>query len=229
MILRLIQVGNALPVSYPVDMTSEFQPGMIAQLSLMGNNIVCGVSDGTAPIGIIDDTRITAFYSPSIDETKIVSVVGVLIDGKYVTVTDTLTYLENPNILETSFTCNIPVYLISRNGCVVIPAGTELNYDLDGDGTLDSVKIVCSYSYQIPNIPGDDSTLGSGRITFWYSKGLYSTDVYEVSQRYPINANLFVSEAGYLTTRQPTPTHPVIAICIGPPTARNSFLDFLWL
>ena len=33
--------------------TQTFEPGMIAQLSLSGNNITCGVSNGTAPIGII--------------------------------------------------------------------------------------------------------------------------------------------------------------------------------
>lgn len=53
--LRLIQVGASLPFSYPVDPTSTFQSGQIAQLKLIGNEIVCGVSDGTAPLGIIDD------------------------------------------------------------------------------------------------------------------------------------------------------------------------------
>lgn len=227
--LRLIQVGNSLPFSYPVDPAGVFEPGMIAQLSLMGNNIVCGVSDGTAPIGIIDDLRTTSFYAPSIDEEKIVPAVGHMVKGKLVTITDITTTLNNPNILQNSFVCDIPVYLRERNGVVIIPEGTELNYDLDGDGIPDSVKFICSYSYQVPNIPGDDSTLGSGRITIWYSRGIFASDKYEVGQHYPINANLFVNESGLLTTRQPSATHPNVAIVTAPSTAKNSFLEFMWL
>jgi len=227
--LRLVQVGNSLPFSYPVDPTAEFEPGMIAQLNLMGNNIVCGVSDGTAPIGIIDDVRTTAFYSPSIDEVVIVPAVGHLVAGKYVSVTDVSDTLENPNILPNSFVCDIPVYLRERNGVIVIPAGTELNYDIDGDGIPDAIRAVCSYSYQVPGVPGDDSTIGSGRVTVWFQRMIASTDKYEVGQRYPINANLFVSESGVLTTRQPSATHPVVAIVTAPPNARNQFLELLWI
>jgi len=227
--LRLIQVGNSLPFSYPVDLTSEFESGMVAQLNLMGNNIVCGVSDGTAPIGIIDDVRTTAFYSPSIDETVITPAVGQMIGGKLVSVTDLTTTLENPNILPNSFVCDIPIYLRERNGVMIIPAGTELNYDIDGDGVADSIKTICSYSYQVPGIPGDNSTIGSGRITVWFMRMIFATDKYEVGQRYPINANLFVSETGYLTTRQSSATHPVIAIVTGPPNAQNSFLECMLL
>ena len=64
---RIIQVGNALPFSYPVDPAAEFEPGMLAQLTLSGNQVVCGVSDGTAPIGIIDEMKKNAFSATSID------------------------------------------------------------------------------------------------------------------------------------------------------------------
>jgi hypothetical protein len=229
LMLRLIQVGNSLPFSYPVDPNSEFEPGMIAQLSLMGNNIVCGVSDGTAPIGIIDDLKTSAFYAPSIDEEVIVPAVGQSIGGKLVTVTDITTTLKNPNILPNSFVCSIPVYLRERNGVIIIPSGTELNYDLDGDGIPDSIRAVCSYSYQIPGIPGDDSTGGSGRLTVWFMRGIYSTDKFEVGQHYPINGNLFVNESGLLTTRQPAQAYPNVGIILAPPTSRNQFLEFLWL
>jgi len=199
--LRLVQVGNALPFSYPVDPTSEFEPGMVAQLSLMGNNIVCGVSDGTAPIGIIDDVRTTAFFSPAIDEVTITPAVGHMVGGRLVSVTDVTVPLENPNIFLSSFVCNIPVYLRERNGVLIIPAGTELNHDIDGDGVPDAIETICSYSYQVPGVPGDDSTIGSGRVTVWFQRMIFATDKYEVGQRYPINANLFVSESGYITTR----------------------------
>ncbi len=229
MIFRIVQSGNSLPFSYPVDPTAEFEGGMVAQLSLYGNNIVCGVSDGTAPIGIIDDIKTTSFHAPSVDEIVIVAAVGHMHGGKLVTVTDVMATLDNPNIMPNSFVCDIQVYLRERNGVVVFPAGTELNYDLDGDGIPDAIRAVCSYVYQVPGVPGDDSTLGNGRVTVWFQKMIFTTDKFEISQRYPVNANLFVSESGLLTTRQPTPTHPAVAITTGPPTARQSSLECMWL
>jgi hypothetical protein len=202
---------------------------MIAQLKLYGNNIVCGVSDGTAPLGIIDDTKQNAFYAPSIDEIVIEPAVGQIIGGKMVSVTAIKAELRNPNIVESSFVCDVRVILKPRNGILVFPAGTELNFDADGDGIVDSIRAVCSYTYQVPNIPGDDTTIGNGRVTIWFQRMLFSTDQYEVNQRYPLNAPLFVSEAGIITTRRPSEDHPTIAIVTGPPTSRNTFLECLWL
>lgn len=71
--LRLVHVGNALPISLPVSAHAEFQPGMVAQLGVEGNNQVCGVSDGLAPFGIIDDMKTRSFTAPSIDEVVIAS------------------------------------------------------------------------------------------------------------------------------------------------------------
>jgi hypothetical protein len=227
--LRLTQIGNSLPVSYPVDPTAQFSPGMVGQLKLHGNSIVCGVSDGTAPLGIIDDTRQTAFYAPSVDETVIEPAVGRMVGGKLVSVTDVKSELQNSNIMESSFVSNIRVILKPRNGVIVFPAGTELNFDADGDGISDSIRAIVSYTYQVPNVPGDDSTIGNGRITIWFQRMIFSTDQYEVNQRYPLNAPLFVSEAGLLTTRQPSEDHPTIAIVLAPPTARNTFLEVLYL
>jgi len=202
---------------------------MVGQLKIHGNTIICGVSDGTAPLGIIDDTKMTAFYSPSIDEIVIEPAVGRLVDGRYISVTDIKAELHNPNVVESSFVCNIRVILNPRNGIITFPAGTELNYDVDGDGTVDSIRAVCSYTYQVPNIPGEDTTIGNGRITIWFQRMIFSTDQYEVNQRYPLNAPLFVSEAGTFTTRQPSADHPTVAIVTGPPTARNIYLEALFL
>lgn len=227
--LRLEQIGNSLPISYPVDPTAQFMPGMIGQLKLHGNSIVCGVSDGTAPLGVIDDTRITAFYAPSIDEIIIEPAVGQLVDGKYISVMDIKSELRNANIMESSFVSNIRVILKPTNGVITFPAGTELNFDLDGDGIVDSIRAIVSYSYQVPNVPGDDSTLGQGRVTIWFQRMIFSTDQYEVNQRYPLNAPLFVSEGGLLTPRQPSEDHPTVGICLAPPTSRVSYLQVLWI
>lgn len=227
--LRLIQTGNSLPFSYIVDPNSEFSPGMIAQLNAFGNQIVCGVSDGTAPIGIIDDIKTKSFTSASVDEVVLVSVAGILHGDHYVTPMDIKTELANPNILAKSFLADIDVELIPRNGVIIIPSGTPLNFDLAGTGTPDAVRVVVNYTYQVPNIPGDDSTQGSGRVTVWYQRILAQTDQFETNQRYPLNANLFVSESGLLTTRMPSPNHAAVALVQAPPTSVHGSLEFLWL
>ncbi len=119
--------------------------------------------------------------------------------------------------------------LIPRNGVIVFLAGTELNFDLDGDGTPDAIRTVVSYSYQIPNIPGDDSTLASQRVTVWFQRMLAATDQFETNQKYPVNAPLFVNESGKLTTRQISPDHPAIALVTGPPNSIDTTMEFMWL
>ncbi len=227
----MIQIGNSIPLSFPVDPNSEFEPGMIAQLRVIGNNIVCGVSDGLAPIGILDDIKTTAFTAPTVDETIIVPAMGVEDgSGTLVAATDIKAELRNPNIVASSFTTNpVDVELIARNGVVVFQQGTPLNFDADGDGRPDSIRTVVSYIYQIPGIPGEDSTQSSSKVTVWFQRIVGQTDKFETNQRYPVNATLFVSEAGLLTTRQPTDDHPGVAIVTGPPTAIANTLEFMWL
>jgi hypothetical protein len=227
--LRILQEGNSLPFSFIVDPNAEFQPGMIAQLNVMGNQIVCGVSDGTAPIGIIDDIKCTAFTAASVDEVIQVPAQGIVKNGILVTVSDIKTELENSNILPNSFLASIDVELIPRNGVIVIPAGTPLNVDLTGSGQPDGVRVVVNYTYQVPNVPGDDSTQGSHRVTVWFQRIMFETNQYETNVRYPLNCPLFVSEAGYLTSRQPTPNHAAIAICIAPPAAISGTLQAILL
>jgi len=225
--LRLFQVGNALPLTFPVDPNAEFQPGYVAQLNTMGNIVVCGVSDGTAPLGIIDDIKTHAYTAPSIDEELVIAVDGVIQNSILVTPADIKLELENPNILEKSFDADLDVLLKARNGVITIPKGTALNCDLLGTGIPNAVKVTVSYTYQIPNVPGDDSTFATSRVTIWVSKIHAATDMYETNQSYPLNANLFVSECGLLTTRQVYDESPAIAMVVGPPTAMDRFLSFI--
>jgi hypothetical protein len=37
--IKITQIGNVIPVSYPVDPLAKFEPGIIAQLYLRGNNL----------------------------------------------------------------------------------------------------------------------------------------------------------------------------------------------
>ena len=219
--LRIVQSGNALPISYPVDPAAHFQPGMVAQLGVHGNNIVCGVSDGTAPLGIIDEIKTNAFSANSIDETVIAYVPPQLrqtVSGSVYLIAEISKNLANPNVMQNSFVTNpVQVELNVRNGVITFPEGTMLNFDMDGDGIPDSIRTVVSYTYQVPNIPGDDSTAGSGKITVWFQRMIFQTDMFETNQRYPLNANLFVNECGLLTTRQPSANHPGVAIVTGSP------------
>ncbi len=218
-------------MQWPVDPNSTFQPGQIGQLGVIGNNIICGISDGSAPIGVIDDIKVKAFSAPAIDEDIIVPAVGkVGPDGKIVSVLEVQGLLENSNVIRSSFVSGpVSVELIPVNGVVVFPEGTELNFDLDGDGIPDAIRTVVSYAYQVPDIPGDDSTQASGMVTIWFQRMIAQTDMYETNQRYALGDNLFVSESGFLTSRQASQTHPGIAIVTGPPTATFTSLEFMWL
>jgi len=164
--LKLIQIGNTLPVSFPVDPTSEFQPGQIAQLKVIGNEIVCGVSDGTAPFGIIDEINTSAFTAPMNDEVVVIPAVGVHDGyGIYVSAIEVMKDMRKPSIVRSSFVSDVEGLILNEvNGNLIAPAGTPLNYDQDGDGIPDSIRVIVSYIYRIANIPGDNTTIGSGRI-----------------------------------------------------------------
>jgi hypothetical protein len=232
--LRLIATGNSLPYSVPVDPSAEFEPGCVGQLTVIGNQVLGTLSNGTAPFGIIDDIKTKAFTAVSWDETVIALVNPAQQqsgpNNTIITNCDIKVELNNPNVLGDSFvSIPVDVQLKERNGVVIFPIGTILNYDLLGTGVPNAIKTNVRYMYQIPNIIGDDSTSASRRMTIWFQRMLLSTDRYETNQVYPINANLFVSEIGLFTTRQPAPNYPAIGIVISPPTPILGFLDLMWL
>jgi len=229
-LLKLIQIGQSLPVSFPVDPTAQFQPGQIAQLKVLGNEVVCGVSDGTAPFGIIDEINTSAFTAPVRDEVVVISTVGMNDGyGRYVSIIESMKNLRFSNIVRSSFSCDVEGLILNDvNGLVIAPAGTPLNYDYDGDGVLDSIRVICTYIYRIANIPGDNTTIGSGRMTIWFQRGIFETDQYDTRAAYVVGAVLFCNAEGYLTTNQLTPQHPGFAMVTGPPTGLNNTLEFLF-
>lgn len=229
--LKVIHSGNALPMSLSVDPTAEFEPGMFAQLGLLGNDIVASVSDGTAPLGIIDDVRTNAFTKAQIDEIVVVDAQSSEIgpNGTRVSTVEVTGVLEFPNIIDSSFTSTISVVLNTVNGVITVPAGTQLNHDSTGDGEYDSFSIVTNYIYRVAGKPGDDTTVGSGRITIHYQRGIYATDQFDTTQVYPVNCTLYVGLDGKLTSAQPTDTHPGVALCTGPPSAAIGTLEFMLL
>lgn len=231
--LQVVHTGLGLPASFPVDPTAEFEPGMFAQLKVLGNDIIAGVSDGTAPLGIIDDSRTNAFTKAQIDEIVTITLSANEIttngNGERVSAVDKVGALEFPHVNINSFTSTITVVLNEVNGIVTVPSGTVLNYDSDDDSIYDGFKIVSSYIYRIANKPGDDSTIGSGRISVHYLRGIYATDQFDTLQSYPLNATLYVGLDGKLTTEQPTDSHPGIAFVSGPPSSLNGTLEFILL
>jgi hypothetical protein len=226
--LRLVQVGNTLPVSFICDPSAEFQPGMVAELTVIGNQVMCTVSNGTAPIGIIDDIKTKAFTNVSWNEVVIVPAIGVPgPNNTIVTPVDINYALRRPNIVPSSFNSTVNVVLNPINGIVTFVSGTQLNLDLNGSGTPNAIRAVVNYTYQVANIPGDDSTQGSGRMTVWFERMFFQTDQYESNQQYPVRANLYCSEVGFLTTRRPSPIHPAIAMVTAPPTPMNPMIECL--
>lgn len=230
--LRILQSINTQPFSFIVDPNGEFQPGQIAQLNVFGNQIVCGVSDGTCPLGIIDDMKTHAFTTTVIDEAVIASVPDPILNSsnQLVTPVDIKVELANPHIMPDSFVSDpVNVHLNFKNGVITFIAGTPLNFDLTGSGTPNAIRTVVSYSYRIANVQGEDSTQGSQRITVWSGRMIAATDQFETNRHYPLNANLFVSQKGMLTTQRITEYHPPVAFVTGPPTAFDSYLEFMWL
>ena len=216
--LKVIHSGNALPMSLSVDPTAEFEPGMFAQLGLIGNDIVASV-------------RTSAFTRAQVDEVVVINAQSSEIDdnGNRVSTVDVTGVLEFPHIIESSFTSTISIVLNTVNGVMTVPSGTELNHDSSGDGTYDSFKIVTNYIYRIAGKPGDDTTVGSGRITIHYQRGIYATDQFDTTQMFPVNCTLYVGLDGKLTSSQPTDNHPGVAVCTGPPSAAIGTLEFMLL
>lgn len=227
--LRLVQVGNTLPANFIVDPSAEFQPGQIAELTVIGNQVMATVSNGTAPIGVIDDIKTKAFTNVSWNEVVIVPAVGVAgPNNTLVTPIDIKAELRKANIVSSSFNSTVDVVLNPNNGVVTFVAGTPLNFDLMGTGTPNAIRTIVNYTYYVANIPGDDSTAGSGRITVWFNRMFFQTDQYETNQQYPVRANLYVSETGFLTTRRPSSIHPAVGMVTAPPTPMTPMIEVLW-
>ena len=228
--LRLVFTSNQLPASLMLDPSAEFEPGMIGEYTVIGNQVMVTVSSGIAPLGIIDDMRIKAFSAVSWNEIVIVPVSNPIVGpgGVPVIAVDIKAELIHPNVVTNSFLSTVDVTLNPINGVITFIAGTPLNFDLTGSGVPNAIRTVVNYTYYVANVPGDDSTAGSGRVTVWISRGIYQTDKYETNQLYPVRANLYVSESGLLTTRKPTAKHPAVAMVSSPPQSINPMLEFLW-
>lgn len=227
--LRIVH-ANGIPVSFICDPSASFQAGQCGELTVINNQVMCSVSNGICPIGIIDDVKTKAFSNVSWNETIIVNCVGVPGPGNtIVSPVDIIAELRRPNVIPNSFNSTINCILNPINGIITFVAGTQLNFDAIGTGIPNAIKAIVNYTYQVANIPGDDSTIGSQRVTVWFERMFFQTDQYETNQQYPLRANVYVNEVGLLTTRRPSKISPAIAVVTAPPTALNNMTEFLLL
>lgn len=232
--LRIIEVSNSMPISFPVSPDAVFSAGTAMTLTSLGSQIFAVPSNGMSFIGVADDVKETAFSAVSWDEQVRITPHpnNITLNGanQLILLNDVKAELENPNVDGNYFVSNpVPVQLIPRNGVVVFPAGTPLNTDLDGDGTPDTITTLVRYPYMIPNVAGDNTTAGSQMVTIWATRMLFECDTFETNQSYNVMSNLFINDRGLFTTRQILPNSPVIAICTAPPSVINPTLQALLL
>lgn len=225
---------TGLPFSFPCDPAATFIAGQAAMLTTIGGNICATPSNGLAFVGIFDDVRSKSFFNTAWDEVIISPIAQSNITtngaGQLITIVDVKQELQNPNISVDSFvSLNVPCQLIPRNGIVVYPAGTVLNFDLEGSGTPSAIKNTVRYQYQVPNVVGDDTVGASQQCTIWMSRMIFSTSAFETNQQYQVNSNIFINETGFFTTRQIHPNSPAVGTVIGPPSAMFADLQILLL
>lgn len=228
---RIVDCSNALPKSIMCDPSVEFQAGQGATLAIIGNQTMATVSDGTSFIGVIDDTRIRAFTYNSWNEVVIAKNIPPVRgpSGAYVTPVDQYATLDHPSILRHSFNSDVDCILNPNNGVITFLAGTPLNYDMNGSGYPNAIRAVVNYTYFVANVPGDDSTAGSHRMTVWYNRMWFQTDQFETNQQYPLMANLYISERGLWTSRKPSEFHPAVGMCCAPPSPQNPLVEIMLL
>ena len=124
--------------------------------------------------------------------------------------------MNKTNIIKASFKSSIPVEIRPINGVVVVPVSTQ----------KDCRDLVVSYAYLIPNIHGDDTTIGSNKITVWTTHFIGETDMFDVRESYYKYDSLYV-ENGFLTTRR-TDECERVGFVMEKPTSEKPRLTFFW-
>ncbi len=232
--LSIRSITNIAGISYPADPNAIFEPGMIAQLKVIGNAIVMGVSDGRQPIGIIDDINTNSFTKSVVNEVVILkSSVVELVDGQYKTRHPIFAKLSNANLIAGSaYSDTQGIIIDTTNGTVEAPVGTVLNYSTENTSEKDALYLKVSYRYFVPSVLGADSTMGTGMMTIRMERGIYATDQFEPGVPYPLNAALYCSRNGRFTTKNIDEVTGqelrAVAFVTAPPQGINGFLELMW-
>jgi len=207
----------------------EFQAGMIAGLLELGGDIFATVSDGCniPPIGVLDDVKTEAFSKQSIDERVFIKSTGVPDGyGNLISTVDTMGFLNNTNIIPSTFAASMDVLLNPRNGVVQVPAGSVLNSIDPLDPNKTGFEVFVSYTFQIPDLPGEDTTAGSGKVSVHIFRAIFSTDQFDPVVEYPLMAPLYCGRDGRVTTEA---NGPIIGIVTAPPSVLINDIEFMWL
>lgn len=212
--IRITETFNNTPENFIVDDHSQFLPGMIAAWTV--DNIGdptnqkgrVGLYSGINmfPLGIIDDIRALSFKGVSWCEP-----VNVILGNK-----DSIVRLKHHNIDPISFISEVDVRLDAKNGTITIPKENQKGH------------FIVSYSYTVPNLCGDDSTLHSKRITVWTKNIIAKTDMFDTTQEYHKYNNLYVDERGLLTTRKAEFYSKCVGVVLRAPDHYMPVLKFLW-
>ena len=231
--IRPLDVEGLPTGLWSVDPNTTFQPGQILGLTSVGGEILMALCDGITipPYGIADDVKTMAFTKPVYNERVFVlppvQVVGDDGFGHPALTVPVMARLKASSIVPASFKSDVSVILHPINGNIEFPSGTLLNYDTLGNGVMDSLVAIVSYTYEVAGVPGDDTTRGSGKVTVWNRRGEYITDQFDTLATYPLNAPLYCCN-GKFTTSAPCENSPVIAMVTGPPTTLTATLELLW-
>ncbi len=227
--LRIIHGDESNPRMFLVNLSAQFEPGQVAQLSVNQSQIVCSVSDGTAPCGIFDDIKSAIITCPVIEELVIAYVNSPAThNGSLVTSIDIKKELNNADLIDKKFSSSVPCIVNYKNGVITFLKDTPLNADINGDGILDSIVAHVNYRYRIPRVLGEDSTAGSGQVAVRHSRMFAETSMYDVTQSYPLNAPLFVNTDGEFTTRKISDRHSSVGAVTAPPNRLSGLLQLIW-
>jgi hypothetical protein len=209
-----------------VDPSARFEAGQIAGLIQINNELFITVSDGKTipPIGVLDDSKISAFSGTTVDEIQIVPAATKEKNGILVSTVDVMGALNETNIIESTFTADLDIVLNPKKGIFIIPAETPVNYD---DGSKIGFQVTASYRFQIVDYPGDDSTDGSGQVSIHFNRGIFVTNIFDVLSTYYPGCPLYVDVEGQLTSQETE--SPVVAIALQPASALTNELMFMWL
>ncbi len=212
--------------SAPIDPSATFEAGQIGGLIEINGELFITVSDGDTipPIGIIDDSKTSAFTGTVVEELQIVPSATTVVDGVLVSTVDVMGALDETNILESTFSANFDLILNPKKGTFIVPAGTPVNFD---DGTTIGFEVISSYRFTIVDFPGDDTTDGSGQLSIHFNRGIFTTNIFDTLSVYSPGQPLFVDSEGKLTSQETA--SPMVAIALQPSSSINNELMFMWL
>ncbi len=116
---------------------------------------------------------------------------------------------------------------------IEVKTGSKLEIGQIAQLVVEGNKIVIEKSdglapYGIVTVIEADPFLPRDRAWLSVERAIITTDQFVISEAYPLNANLYVTN-GLFTTRRPTEKHPAIAMVIKPPTVIDINMQCLWL